>query len=93
MHVSQKHFYCSHISSHLYLEVKYFKIQCVCVCVCLCAWMHSLCSACVCAQVCIHMFAKGVAVSLLSLLPAVLLVQRAGQVVLGQGSELHLAER
>jgi hypothetical protein len=37
------------------------------------------------------MFAKGVAVSLLSLLPAVLLlVQSAGQVVLG--SELHLVE-
>ena len=60
MHVSQKHFYCSHISSHLYLEVKYFKIQCVCVCVCvcvyicLCAWIHSLCSACVCTGVYTH---------------------------------------
>ena len=37
------------------------------------------------------MFAKGIAVSLLSPRPAVLLlVQRAGQVVLG--SELHLVE-
>ena len=67
--------------------------MCVCVCTSACVHGYIHCVLPVCAQVCIHMFAKGVAVSLLSLLPSVLLVQRAGQVVLGQGSELHLAER
>ena len=89
MHISQNHFYCSHISSHVHLEVKYFKIQCVHMFICLLVYMDASIMFYLC--VCIHMFAKCVAVSLLSLLPAVLLlVQRAGQVVLG--SELHLVE-
>lgn len=64
MHVSPKHFYCSHISSHLYSEVKYFKIQCVYMCICLLVYVDAfIMFSYVCALVCIHIFAKGVAVS------------------------------
>lgn len=56
MHISQKHFYCSHISSHLYLEVKYFKIQCLCVCVCvhLLVCMDTFIVFCLCVHRCVY---------------------------------------
>ena len=91
MHVSPKHFYCSHISSHLYSEVKYFKIQCVYMCICLLVYVDAfIMFTCVCVYTYLP---KVLLFLLLSLLPAVLrLIQRADPVVWGQGSELPLAE-